>query len=243
MNEWIQHCLVFVSTFCNLVSMWSILRTDCLGICSGTRAHVTIEGEGWPLTSQSLCEEFRKWVQNSSKTYDVEADVENGVQLHSEHTPQTCVTKLHNKLELGITMPGIYRGIFLNKSRGFFSPIRMISLRYTCFWILEEKMLVFCHILSPFFMPFVDEVFQVTWKVWIQGVELSTRGSDKGPIRLKLVKQSSAQQPLFFTLECFVCAGTLKKCVSKDQPSLFSVLHFIKRCVCLMWLIFVITNW
>ena len=59
-------------------------------------------------------------------------------------------------------------------------------------------------------MAFVDEVFQVTWKMRIQGVELSTRDSDKGPIRLKLVKQANAQQPLFFTLECFVCAGTLQ---------------------------------
>lgn len=58
-------------------------------------------------------------------------------------------------------------------------------------------------------MLFVDEVFQVTWKMRIQGEELSTRDSDKGPIRLKLVKQANAQQPLFFTLECFVSAGTL----------------------------------
>ena len=91
---------------------------------------------------------------------------------------------------------------------------------------MKKMCMMFYHILSPVFMAFVDEVFQVTWKMRIQGVELSTRDSDKGPIRLKLVKQANAQQPLFFTLECFVCAGTLQISMWKDQSSLLSVLHF-----------------
>ena len=210
MNSALSH---FCLHFCDLVSIWSILKNWFLRICSETRAHVTIEGEGWPLTPQSLCEEFRKWVQKSSKTYDVESDVENGVQLQSEHTPQTCVTKLHNKLELGITTPGIYGGISLKKLRILFLVVQTEKNDDFELHLLlnpwRKSVWCFNHILSPFFMPSVDEVFQVTWKMRLQGVELSTRDSDKGPIRLKLVKQASTQQPLFFTLECFVCAGTL----------------------------------
>ncbi|KAG0621736.1 hypothetical protein M758_3G044500 [Ceratodon purpureus] len=60
----------------------------------------SIQGQGWPLTPQMLGLEYHNWIQDCHRKHDTNELIGDDQSMRIR---QTCVTKPHNKLEMGIT--------------------------------------------------------------------------------------------------------------------------------------------
>uniref|UniRef100_A0A7I4FUU7 Uncharacterized protein n=1 Tax=Physcomitrium patens TaxID=3218 RepID=A0A7I4FUU7_PHYPA len=90
-----------VADHCFTKSLMSCMLSQDSDESLRVKVDVSIQGQGWPLTPQLLGLEYHNWIQDCNRKYDTD-EARNDQSKQIQHT---CITKPHNKVELGIKYP------------------------------------------------------------------------------------------------------------------------------------------